>query len=790
MKKIVEKLMTLIILLVLISYPIVPSFANIDELGKKDNYIITSDEKTINDLQEKYGGEVSDDGKILSDVELTERQINKIEDETTTVGEDIILSADLDDEGTQSVSENFQWNLEALNVKDIEKSEQKVKIAIIDSGISFSDDFTITESKNFIENDGNENPLFDDSTGHGTAMAGIIAAYDNGYGIKGINPNAELYSAKVLDSTNKAPLSRIIEGIYWSIDNHVDVINMSFGTTVDSEVLHNAIKLAYNSGIILVASSGNTANGIVKYPAKYDEVIGVGALGVDSNVWKDTSKGEGLDLVAPGQKIETTGVLAGILSTCGTSISAAQVSGVASLLLERDKTKSPDFIKNLLISTSKEITYEDRKVGLVDYNYASEFYDEFAKNYSQNKQTEIPLNNSEIANYTEETNGIVEGMWGNGTNKNGHYNMSKDAADAITNPDLTTYYTNLIIYACTNVDNYYGSATGKDPGKTCSNVGHKVQALHGRGNYVANIRFISNFAQYMGQGLSKSSAISKCEAKFPNLITYNSSQGKYVDATKPRMQGESSGESDGAIMMDLVEALEEMYDHLTKPGSKITLYKDQAESNQNEGTVSISIGPKRRMLVFLGVALHTMGDVYSHRTMVPSYVNFNDEKILKNTNHADQFYTNDFNSTSATISNSLKTNLKKYVYWMDPFHNDNNSYRYKEYLEYTIKAGVVEFQDVIRFEKSNSFTKYDDNASFCKERYNDALKCCKKYLSDIIVANYPNFTGVKKFYVKYLFPSDDYVKLNNFKNYAIDAGLNTDSYSASNWTKHSTSNYV
>ena len=703
---------------------------------------------------------------------------------------DIILTADLKHKKhkkNNNSSEIVQWNLDALGIKNAEEDSEKIKIAIIDSGISFSSEFAVSESKNFVESDLNENPLFEDTSGHGTAMGGIIGSNGDEYGIKGINPNAIIYSAKVLDSNNQSPLSRIIEGIYWAIDNDVDIINMSFGTNIDSEILHNAVKMAHRAGIVLVASSGNNANSDVKYPAKYDEVIGVGALGVNGQIWEDTSRGEGLDLLAPGQKIETTGVFTGMLSTCGTSIAAAQVSGVASLLLQKDKTKSPDFIKDLLKASAKMVEYDKGTVGLPDYSYACEIYDDFANIYLKNTSNEIPINTIEITDFSEETSDIVEGMWGN----SGHGNLVNIGVNEIS---IDTKYINIMNYACTHIDEYYGAVGNKTSGVDRTKINHKVQALHGRGNYVANIRFISNFAQYMGEGTKTvDQIIEKCEEKFPTLITYDESEGKYIDATTKRSMADKYYETDGYIMLDLARALKEMYINLTKSGSKKTLYNAQAQLVKKGESGSATINPIIRMYVFLGVALHAMGDVYSHRTIVPNYTvtydNFPTIPVT-NTTYFDKFGAMDFNTTSPTITGLLLSQLRAYVYRTNPFQGYNDEYRYKEYLKATVETNVVEFQDVVRFEKSEDNTRYDDMATFCKERYTDAGKCCKRYLEKIITTNGTNFKKIEKFYVKYIFPKDNHVKLNNLKNYAIDAGLNTTAQSESEWNTHSTTNYV
>lgn len=88
--------------------------------------------------------------------------------------------------------------------------------------------------------------MYYDITGHGTSVAGIIALTGKVTGLKGINPNVQLYSVKVLDNNNMAPISRIIEAIYWCIDNDIDIINMSFGTPHYSVIWGGTIIADFN----------------------------------------------------------------------------------------------------------------------------------------------------------------------------------------------------------------------------------------------------------------------------------------------------------------------------------------------------------------------------------------------------------------------------------------------------------------------------------------------------------------------------------------------------------------
>ena len=163
-----------------------------------------------------------------------------------TVEEDVVVYGC--GEMTQQ-EDMIEWNLDAINVtKDIPvHSGEKVKVAILDSGIDYSEDIDVKERINFIPGQDNISILYEDSTGHGTCIAGIMAAKNNDIGITGVNSNIELYSARVLDNDNSSKVSRIIDAINWAIEKKVNILSLSFGTTTNSEVLHNAIKKAHSS---------------------------------------------------------------------------------------------------------------------------------------------------------------------------------------------------------------------------------------------------------------------------------------------------------------------------------------------------------------------------------------------------------------------------------------------------------------------------------------------------------------------------------------------------------------
>lgn len=748
-----------------------------------DTYVIEARSYAVNSLQATYGGERVDGENLLTDVELTGSEARTLARKFSVlaVEKDIVFTGDTAEETDEALS---QWNLDAIGVTaggEQTEPARRAKIAVIDSGISYTGDIFAEESINLTE-DGNENPLFDDASGHGTAVAGMICAADDDIGITGINPNAALYSAKVLDSENKSPLSRILQGIYWAIENEVDIINMSFGTDVDSEILHNAVKAAHDAGILLIASSGNTAGGRVKYPAAYSEVIAVGATDPTGQLWADTSVGDELELLAPGEKILTSGFLGGTLGTSGTSIAAAQVTGVASLLMQRDATKSAEFIRALLSASAKKVG----DFGLIDYAYASEIYNDFADRYEEpDMQTESFANETEPTDYSDSAECVVEGLWWDSKSDKNHESMTNNAASGI---GLSSSYISVVRYACIHADDYRLS-------------GDKVSAFHGRGNFVANIRFMSNFAQEILGGVNVETAISNAAKKFPNIITSTTVNGKKVYSSNTNSSNNykyyGKDNRDGEIMVQMISAIRNLYANFTNTSisAKLRLYDDT------------DIGPKRRFLVFAGIIMHMIGDVYAHRSIVPVYAVYNVTNEPIDSNYKSRVYRSSFVTDGSSQTKSYNENLlRKFLNVKTPFsYNENptalNQYRSWAFFKKAVDAQMVEFQSVVLFESYGTPVKgkymvgyriYDDDPTICGERYSEALRCCKNYLKDVVNKNFNQYDSIMKFQVKYLFPTDKEVKLNNFKQYCIAAGYDTGEGTEfyGKWKNHSVFNIV
>ncbi|MGX4767902.1 S8 family serine peptidase [Bacillus mojavensis] len=242
-----------------------------------------------------------------------------------------ILSEDAD------TSDNFeQWNLEPIQVKQAWKeglTGKNVKIAVIDSGISPHDDLSISGGYSAVS----YTSSYKDDNGHGTHIAGIIGAKHNGYGIDGVAPEAQIYAVKALDQNGSGDLQGLLKGIDWSIANGMDIINMSLGTSSDSQILHDAMDKAYEKGVLLVAASGNDGNGKpVNYPAAYSSVVAVSATDQHNQLASFSTTGNEVEFSAPGTDITSTYLHQYYATGSGTSQATPHAAAMFALLKQRD----------------------------------------------------------------------------------------------------------------------------------------------------------------------------------------------------------------------------------------------------------------------------------------------------------------------------------------------------------------------------------------------------------------------------------------------------------------------
>lgn len=237
-----------------------------------------------------------------------------------------------------------------------------VKVAILDTGIDSSHpdlSLNVKGGYSVFTDSANSNPFYD-GYGHGTHVAGTVAAVNNTIGVLGVAPNASLYSVKVLDNSGSGSYSGIAQGIEWAINNNMDIINMSLGGTTGSAILQQYCDLAYNSGILLVAAAGNSGNSAgtgdnVNYPARYSSVIAVAAIDSNNKRGSFSSTGPALELSAPGVSVYSTVPNNGYATYNGTSMASPHVAGVAALVWQAKPSLTNVQLRQLLRDTAQSL---------------------------------------------------------------------------------------------------------------------------------------------------------------------------------------------------------------------------------------------------------------------------------------------------------------------------------------------------------------------------------------------------------------------------------------------------
>ncbi len=258
-----------------------------------------------------------------------------------------------------------------------------VKVAVIDSGINYAhEDFKnggvsiVQGASRSIEYDSgwkyypySSYPShLNDTLGHGSNVASVIASQINDLGCAGLVPNVDLYVYKVTNSDNGYEWNAIINALQYCIDNHMDVVNMSFqayehavsygGSSMGassgcSTVLHSSLTNCRNAGITLVGAAGNFNTDEPSYPASDSNVISVGSLAKSSTTAKaGYSNLYGIDLVAPGSVyVADKGSTSSYKETQGTSFSAPIVTAAIALYKQLHRSATPAQIESALYAS-------------------------------------------------------------------------------------------------------------------------------------------------------------------------------------------------------------------------------------------------------------------------------------------------------------------------------------------------------------------------------------------------------------------------------------------------------
>jgi subtilisin family serine protease len=304
------------------------------------------------------------------------------------------------DPAPSPVPESYPWGLQKIDVPAVQPQWQGVgvMVAIVDTGIDVSHPELsprIVGGYNALAKGGS----YADDNGHGTHMAGIIAAALNSLGVIGVAPQATFLAVKVLDQYGAGYLSDLINGLQWVYGYNngiplVKLVNMSLGFSTDSPPLQQAIQSLYTSGVIMVASAGNQcaqspsqdegggdnclggpaltcdpSQTAVKYPAAYPWVLAVTATDYYDQVAAYSVSGPQVDVAAPGgskatgMRILSTTTGGGYGEGSGTSQAAAHVTGAVALALQIQPSLSFTQLRSVLQTTAKNLGYPQEQQG-------------------------------------------------------------------------------------------------------------------------------------------------------------------------------------------------------------------------------------------------------------------------------------------------------------------------------------------------------------------------------------------------------------------------------------------
>ncbi|MBO5454556.1 MAG: S8 family peptidase [Clostridia bacterium] len=257
----------------------------------------------------------------------------------------IIRTREVIDYGVKMIGAEYEWQ---------ETQGEGVKVGIIDTGIDLNHvdlKNRIKKSVSFIDDDVN------DLNGHGTHVAGVVAAEKNGVGVVGVAPKCDLYIAKAFDERGVSNDVSIIKSLEWMLENRVNIINMSYSSNKIDEKEKALLEECSKNGIILSAAAGNSGGhgnqDTISYPARYENVIAVTAVDYKGDITDFSSVGEKAQVAAAGKNILSCYKNNSYAVLSGTSMATPLITGAIAILqakamLRFNRYLNPDEINTLV----------------------------------------------------------------------------------------------------------------------------------------------------------------------------------------------------------------------------------------------------------------------------------------------------------------------------------------------------------------------------------------------------------------------------------------------------------
>lgn len=259
--------------------------------------------------------------------------------------------------GQRSGLKGADINFDAMKKRIASKKQSPVLVAVVDTGINPTyADFTGRVRMDFGYDFVHRRKLATDDHGHGTHIAGIIAANSNNtYGMSGINDKVSIIPVKVLGRDGYGANSDIAKGIMYAVKKKAKVINISIGGGFPSRAVEEALAYAKKQGVLAVVASGNEGANKLSYPARSPYVLSVGSSNRLDKRSAFSNYGDGLDLMAPGQDIPSYLSDGESAFWSGTSMAAPHVAGVASVLYSLKPAIKASEVESILKKSAQDL---------------------------------------------------------------------------------------------------------------------------------------------------------------------------------------------------------------------------------------------------------------------------------------------------------------------------------------------------------------------------------------------------------------------------------------------------
>jgi thermitase len=251
-----------------------------------------------------------------------------------------------------------QWHLPQISAPaawSVTTGSSSVVVAVIDSGVDGTHpdlSSKLVAGWNFVANNSDTT----DDLGHGTAVAGTLAAAsNNGIGVAGVSWKTMIMPLLVVDSTDYASYSNMATAIQYAADHGAQIINLSVGGSSPSSALQSAVNYAWSKGLTIFASAMNNSSSAPMYPAACTNVLAVSATDVGDVLASFSDYGNWIALSAPGNNILTTNQGGGYGYWYGTSFSSPIAAGVAALALAVNPSLNNSALTNLLEQNSDQV---------------------------------------------------------------------------------------------------------------------------------------------------------------------------------------------------------------------------------------------------------------------------------------------------------------------------------------------------------------------------------------------------------------------------------------------------